>query len=498
MPRLLLFALIFLAFAVASELSTAWAGKPSEGKLELLVSDEATGQPVACRVHLQNAAGLAKKVLKMPFWNDHFVCPGNVLLKLPKGQYTFVIERGPEYVDCAGYFTIEGFASDSKAVTLKRAANMASEGWWSGDLRLYRSAKDIELLMQAEDLHVAPLVTWTNQSTEWSAGQFPAKKITRFDTDRFFDITAGEDQRPNAGVLYFRLEHPLDFASAAPEPPTSLAMIEAAHAQPPAWVDLDEPLSPDLPLYLALGRIDSFELAHDELQRAVGSRGAAGLGPASELNPANPTTPSMNRVKKPLGKPKQRRARNRPRHAGGLFSSVELRLSHSAFGRQRQWRGGQSGGLQPHVCLSRSRRAGLRRVVGRRSTRTRHRHERPTDPPVGQPPAAGTCFSTRTRRVGNRHRHEHGDSREGELRASDPQRPRGSERAVGRLGQERPLSSLARRWQRLVSDPRGYRRGRDLSFCCQRSLVRRSRRRQTLHQPQVGAVLSRRAQCPRD
>jgi hypothetical protein len=81
-------------------------------------------------------------------------------------------------------------------------------------------------------------------------------------------------------------------------------MIEAAHAQPQAWVDLAEPLSPDLPLYLALGRIDSFELAHDELQRAVGSRGAAGLGPASELNPANPTTPSLNRAKKPLHKPK--------------------------------------------------------------------------------------------------------------------------------------------------------------------------------------------------
>ena len=305
MSRFLLCSSIFLVLAARAELPSAWAGKPSEGKLELLVTDEETGQPIACRVHLQNSAGVAKKVLKMPFWNDHFVCPGNVLLKLPKGQYTFVIERGPEYVDCAGYFTIEGFASDSKAVTLKRAANMAAEGWWSGDLRLYRSAKDIELLMQAEDLHVAPLVTWSNQSSEWSAGQFPTKKIVRFDTDRFYDLTAGEDQRPAAGLLYLRLERPLDFASATAGPPTPLRLIEAAHAQPQAWVDLAEPLSPDLPLYLALGRIDTFELAPDEFQRAVGSRGAAGLGPASELSPANPTTPSMNRVKKPLGKSKQ-------------------------------------------------------------------------------------------------------------------------------------------------------------------------------------------------
>jgi hypothetical protein len=75
--------------------------------------------------------------------------------------------------------------------------------------------------------------------------------------------------------------------------------MDAAHEQPNGWVDLAEPLSPDLPLYLALGRIDSFELAPDELERTVGTRGLSGLGPASELNPANPTAPAMNRIAKP-------------------------------------------------------------------------------------------------------------------------------------------------------------------------------------------------------
>ena len=36
---------------------------------------------------------------KVPFWHDHFVVPGKILLKLPLGNYTFVIERGLEYLD---------------------------------------------------------------------------------------------------------------------------------------------------------------------------------------------------------------------------------------------------------------------------------------------------------------------------------------------------------------------------------------------------------------
>ena len=59
--------------------------------------DKATGKPVPCRVHLKDANGKAQKADKLPFWNDHFVCPGEVALDLPPGKYTVEIERGPEY-----------------------------------------------------------------------------------------------------------------------------------------------------------------------------------------------------------------------------------------------------------------------------------------------------------------------------------------------------------------------------------------------------------------
>ena len=44
---------------------------------------------------------------------------------------------------------------------------MAADGWWSGDLDVRRSTRDIELAMQADDLHVAEVVTWRNGKNSW-------------------------------------------------------------------------------------------------------------------------------------------------------------------------------------------------------------------------------------------------------------------------------------------------------------------------------------------
>src|SRR5262245_4356335 len=94
------------------------------GKLTLYVSDEETGKPIACRIHLKNQAGKPVKAPKAPFWNDHFVFDGEIGLKLPRGTYTFEIERGPEYRNWTGYFIIEDFADDSKQIDMQRVTNM--------------------------------------------------------------------------------------------------------------------------------------------------------------------------------------------------------------------------------------------------------------------------------------------------------------------------------------------------------------------------------------
>ena len=61
---------------------------------------------------------------------------------------------------------------------------MAEAGWWSGDLHLERPLREIEAIMQADDLHVAPVVTWSNKKTAWSAGRFPEQNVVAFEGNR--------------------------------------------------------------------------------------------------------------------------------------------------------------------------------------------------------------------------------------------------------------------------------------------------------------------------
>ncbi len=137
------------------------------------VVDRDTGQPIAVRMHLKNAAGRPVKVPGAPSLGDHFVFFDKVELKLPNGGYTFVIERGLEYLDQTGHFQIDNFADDTKTVSMKRFVDMAKEGWYSGDFDVNRPEKDLMLLMQADDVHVVPLVSWSNKKNPWTKQPLP-------------------------------------------------------------------------------------------------------------------------------------------------------------------------------------------------------------------------------------------------------------------------------------------------------------------------------------
>lgn len=237
-----------------------------EGALNITVIDSQSRQPIACRMHLSDSNGRPVQVPRLPFFRDHFPIPGMARLELPVGNYTFELERGPEYVNLKGGFTIVEGAEGAQEISLRRVVDMAAESWWSGDLHVHRPIEDIELLMKAEDLHVAPVITWWNRRSEWTEKPLPSEPLVRFDQNRFYHLLAGEDEREGGALLFFNLNKPLAIATKNREHPSPMEFLKQAKAAG-GWVDVEKPFWWDVPVWLASGQVDSIGLANNHMNR---------------------------------------------------------------------------------------------------------------------------------------------------------------------------------------------------------------------------------------
>lgn len=151
----------FLPLVLALLVLPRLAPAQSRHLVKFQINDVSGRESLACRIHLKDAAGKPVNPLNLPFWRDHFVCPGDASLELEPGQYSYEIERGPEYRRVEGKFDCAG--PTNLSLRLQRHADMAAEGWWSGEMHVHRRVDQIELLMKAEDLHVAPVITWKDR-----------------------------------------------------------------------------------------------------------------------------------------------------------------------------------------------------------------------------------------------------------------------------------------------------------------------------------------------
>ncbi len=249
-------------------LGLATAGRAADERCELHINAEEDGEAVPCRVHLTDPAGKPVAAPRLPFWKDHFCCAGSVTLSLPPGPYRYEIERGPEYQRLAGAFILKPGRDHTLHAPLRRIADLKRRGWYSGDLHVHRPVADVELLMRAEDLHVAPVITWWNARNDWSGRDRPKEVLRRFDGDRFYHVMAGEDERGGGALLFFHLDEPLPFGKTAHEAPSALAFAQAARKRNPrAWVDIEKPFWWDVPVWLASGLVDSVGLAHNHMHR---------------------------------------------------------------------------------------------------------------------------------------------------------------------------------------------------------------------------------------
>jgi hypothetical protein len=238
-----------------------------QATIEFVISEKGSDKPIPCRIHLKDAAGKPQRAGDLPFWHDHFVCPGTAKAKLAPGKYTYEIERGPEYSQCSGTFVIAENGNEKVSVHLERLIDLTTEGWWSGETHVHRPMADIELLMQAEDLHVAPVITWWNNRNKWEGQEPPANLLVRFDGNRYYHVMAGEDEREGGALLFFGLPRPLSIAKASREFPSPMQFVAEARRQPGVWIDIEKPFWWDVPVWLASGQADSIGLANNHMCR---------------------------------------------------------------------------------------------------------------------------------------------------------------------------------------------------------------------------------------
>jgi hypothetical protein len=152
--------------------------------VHVTVVDDATGRPVPCRVHFRSAAGVPYQphghhnhvTQNLASW--HYDVGGDVRLGqrtyayidgtcqgwLPRGEVIVDVARGFEYEPLRQTVRIEPGQRDL-TLRIERVADMASEGWWSGDSHVhFLSTPGAQLEQRGEDLRVVNLL-----QTQWGA-----------------------------------------------------------------------------------------------------------------------------------------------------------------------------------------------------------------------------------------------------------------------------------------------------------------------------------------
>jgi hypothetical protein len=167
---------------VTLSLITVLAGSANGATITGLVSDAATGQPVAARLYVQGADGLwfhaesaSPSGSAVPYartnWGNlrsvevHTTLSAHPFrVELPRGLYRVTVERGKEYRPLTRQVDVAGGPVELR-LPLRRWIDMAGRGWYSGETHLHRTVDELKNIVLAEDLNVAfPLSFWVTRA----------------------------------------------------------------------------------------------------------------------------------------------------------------------------------------------------------------------------------------------------------------------------------------------------------------------------------------------
>ena len=250
-------------------LATHVEGVCSGTQLTVSTLNGETGEEMPARLHLVDSDGkpILQNVSGWPAYRDHMVSPGNVLFEMAYGKYEMTVARGPEWIPMTRSIHLSPpVIATNITLKLDRLADLAAEGWWSGETHIHRPIDQVPLLMRAEDLHFGQVLTWWNQRNPWVDIPLPKPLIHPFDGNRFAQWMGGEDERDGGALLFFNLQQPLDILAGRKHFPSSLVYAKQAK-EAGAWIDIEKPFWWDVPMWIAHGIGDSIGIANNHHYR---------------------------------------------------------------------------------------------------------------------------------------------------------------------------------------------------------------------------------------
>jgi TolB protein len=270
------------------------------GRLRLTVIDAQTGRLAPARISVTGKDGRsfapddvwhhaddAFDRRERPFEYGYFHSTGTSILTLPAGAVTVEISRGPEYKVVRRRVVVSADSITRVPVALKRLADLPAQGWYSGDLHIhmnyggtYRNTPArLAAQARAEDLHVVENLIVNKEGRVPDIDDFTGvpDPVSSATTLVVHDQEYHTSYWGHVGLLGLRRNVLLPGYSAYANTaaaslfPTNASIMDLAHEQGgltgyvhpfdvyPDPRDTTKPLTNELPVDVALGKVDYYE-----------------------------------------------------------------------------------------------------------------------------------------------------------------------------------------------------------------------------------------------
>lgn len=255
---------------VADLHATSCYGQTS-GKVSVDILEEESGEPLICRVEIVDPKGRFQKARGGLFQNGWNLVESPLDYRGRPGDYTYSVHHGPEFSAASGGFTLDRQSEGIDVLQLPRHADLASEGWFGGDLLSWINPTQAMKWLPAEALKMTVAVSdefvaanASSNSPEEDSANLSGYRVD--DGTHWVESKSYLDSRPGSGLLLHHWMPPAEVPSDVPS--SRLLLMAKEHAGDsrfPVHAEIQKLWARDVPIWLASDRIDSVQLLSDHL-----------------------------------------------------------------------------------------------------------------------------------------------------------------------------------------------------------------------------------------